>query len=110
MSSINSPTSAAIGYSSLTGLQSQLSGLQKQCADWESCATTPQSEKQKIVGQLTAQISGVEAQIQQVEAAKPVQAEAGAGTSVSKGPYADGVNRPTQDANARIGAQLNIYI
>lgn len=92
-------------YSSLPGLQNQLASLQKQCADWESCATTPPSQKQQLVAGLQQQIHGVEGQI--AEQTSMVNSAETAGTFPTA---ADGVNRPDPSPFARLGGILNVRI
>lgn len=116
----------------LPGLQSQLASLQKQCADWESCATTPATEKAERVSLIQQQIGVIEGKIARqktslfnASGANDVQSFSSTnGHALSQDPSnqtsiqqtvfqqapADGVNRPVQDPSATVGSLLNTYI
>lgn len=103
MTSIND-TSTNIG-----GYQSQIADLQRQCADWRGCASTPATEKEKQISALQSQIQTLQHKIehaQQVPAASSVYDMADKNSQAQ----ADGINRPDADPFAVSGSVVNLKI
>jgi len=115
--------------SSVSALQSQIDNLQRQCADWKGCATTPATEKQKIVSALTEQIAGLQAKIEhaqqlpstQLPSTQQSSAHIAAPVSeiesvnrlprpVNVIPPADGINRPDQNPFAVAGSVVKTSV
>lgn len=63
----SNPAAQMSGTTSLSGLQNQISTLQRQCADWAGCATTPPAERQKQQNILGEQIQSLQAKIEKIQ-------------------------------------------
>ena len=110
MSSINS-VSATTSNTHLPAVDGQIADLQRQCADWRSCPTTPPAEKEKLIAALESQIQALKngaEQHKQVESSSSV-ADARL-DQPSTVPPSDGVNRPSNDPFALSGSVLNTSI
>lgn len=112
MSSINGLNTSTC-CTSLTATESKIADLQRQCADWRGCPTTPPAEKEKIISSLQAQIESLKSaasstnEIPQPHAAYDVRDQP---IPIEQASKADGVNRPTQDPFAMSGSVLNTSI
>ncbi|MFO1389718.1 hypothetical protein [Cellvibrio sp.] len=112
MSSINGLNTSTC-CSSVTATESKIADLQRQCADWRGCPTTPTEEKEKIISALQAQIESLKSaevnrnEIPQAHAAYDVRDQLVPTEQVL---IADGVNRPTQDPLVVSGSVLNTSI
>lgn len=102
----------------ISGYLSQIADLQRQCADWRGCATTPATEKEKQISGLQAQIQTLQHQIEKVEieTVKPVAPAseaydiAGKNSQAQTITIADGINRPDTDPFAISGSVVNLKI
>lgn len=98
---------------SVTATESKIADLQRQCADWRGCPSTPTEEKEKIISSLQAQIESLKSaeansnEIPQPHAAFDVRDQP---IPIEQALKADGVNRPTQDPLAMSGSILNTSI
>ena len=98
---------------SVGAYQSQIADLQRQCADWRGCATTPASEKEKQISVLQSQIQTLQHKITKVEQVEPASAAYDVGDKILQTQNiqkADGVNRPDADPFALSGSVLNVKI
>lgn len=98
---------ASIGY------QSQIADLQRQCADWRGCATTPASEKGKQISVLQSQIQTLQHKIEKVDQVPSASAAYDVGDKIQQSqttPAADGVNRPDTDLFAISGSVVNLKV
>ena len=109
MTQISPVSSPAAPHS--TALDSQIADLQRQCADWRGCPTTPPAEKEKQISALQSQIqtlkNGAE-QHKQVESSSAV-----ADARLDHPPIitpSDGVNRLSDDPFALSGSVLNTRV
>ena len=94
----------------VSGYQSQIAELQRQCADWRGCATTPTDEKQKHISTLESQIQSLQRQIAKVEQAPAASDLTEKLPHTQNIPMADGVNRPDPDPFAISGSVINVSI
>jgi proline dehydrogenase len=96
---------------SIGGYQSQIADLERQCADWRGCATTPANEKEKLISALQSQIQTLQHKIEKVEQAPPVSAAYEVADKTQQATQiADGINRPDTDPFAVRGSVVNISI
>ncbi len=99
----------AMSGGSRAALHSQLQKLQQQCADWQGCSTTSSSDKQRIVGELRAQINQVQSELQsQVENELQSQGEIQNRSAPPAAIPGDGINRPIQGLGA--GGIINLSV
>jgi len=78
------------GSDSVASMLNQIQTLQRKCADWEGCATTPTSEKQKIVSNLSQQIQVLQEKVDKV-------------------PVPSSISKPTEAINSSAAVQNNIH-
>jgi hypothetical protein len=93
--------------------QSQIADLQRQCADWRGCATTPAGEKEKQISALQSQIQTLQQKMAKVEQVEPANAAYDVRDNLTHANNintADGVNRPDSDPFAISGSVLNVKI
>jgi hypothetical protein len=96
----------------ISGYQSQIADLQRQCADWRGCATTPASEKEKQISALQSQIQTLQHKIGKVDQVPSANAVYDVADKISQAQtmQADGVNRPDADPFAISGSVVNLKI
>ena len=108
MTSINGDyTQQTNSSDGLASIQNQIANLQRQCADWQGCMTTPANEKEKIVSSLSEKIQTLQHKIEQVQQVQPVAESSNIKNETAP---ADGVNRPSTDPFAISGSVLNTSI
>lgn len=96
---------------SIVGYQSQIADLQRKCADWRGCATTPADEKEKQISALQSQIQTLQHKIERVDQVPSASAAYNVADKISQATQiADGINRPDTDAFAVSGSVVNLKI
>ncbi len=98
---------------SINGYQSQIADLQRQCADWRGCATTPAAEKEKQISVLQTQIQTLQHKIEHVQQVPAASATYDVADKIQQTQIlhaADGVNRPDADPFAVSGIVVNVKI
>lgn len=106
---LNTDTAA----SSAGSYQSQIADLQRQCADWRGCATTPAAEKEKYISGLQSQIQTLQHKIEKLDQVASVSAAYDVADKIAQPQtvqVADGVNRPDDDPFATSGSVLNLSV
>ena len=106
MSSINS-VSAITSSTHLPAVDGQIADLQRQCADWRSCPTTPPAEKEKLISALESQIQSLK---NGAEQHKQVESSSSVADARLDNPPSDGVNRPSDDPFSVSGSVLNTRV
>lgn len=97
----------------INGYQSQIADLQRQCADWRGCATTPASEKEKQISVLQSQIQTLQHKIEKANQVQPTSAAYDVADKIPQPQTtqtADGINRPDADPFAISGSVVNVKI
>lgn len=93
--------------------QCQIADLQRQCADWRGCATTPAAEKEKQIAVLQTQIQTLQHKIEHSQQVPSVSAAYDVADKIPQTQTvqtADGVNRPDTDPFAISGSVVNLKI
>lgn len=110
---LNNPVGGDALAANVGGYQSQIADLQRQCADWRGCATTPATEKEKQISVLQSQIQTLQHKIEKVNEVPAASAAYDVADKISQSqnvPTADGVNRPNPDPFATSGSVVNLSI
>jgi hypothetical protein len=109
----NNPVGGDAVAANVGGYQSQIADLQRQCADWRGCATTPASEKEKQISVLQSQIQTLQHKIEKVDQVPSASAayDVADGIAHAKTTHvADGVNRPDPNPFAISGSVVNLSV
>jgi hypothetical protein len=109
----NNPMGGDALAANVGGYQSQIADLQRQCADWRGCATTPATEKEKQISVLQSQIQTLQHKIEKVNQVQPTSAAYDVADKIPQSQNiqtADGVNRPDTDPFAISGSVVNLKI
>ena len=109
----NNPVGGDSLAANVGGYQSQIADLQRQCADWRGCATTPANEKEKQISVLQSQIQTLQHKIEkvnQVPSASAVYDVADKTSQPQTTHIADGINRPDADPFAISGSVVNLKV
>jgi hypothetical protein len=109
----NNPVGGDALAANVGGYQSQIADLQRQCADWRGCATTPASEKEKQISGLQSQIQTLQHKIEKVNQVSSPSAVYDVGDKISHPQttsLAHGINRPDADPFAISGSVVNLKI